>query len=102
LKKYVGFEVHIPVSYEDLHLLGYNTVQSIESQLMFQRNMSPPSMKKAVSRVHMLDACFTLVFLLDSHFNPEDGSDMPPKRQLTYYMALYTRKHNTAVLNINP
>jgi hypothetical protein len=64
--------------------------------------MSPPSTKKAASRPHMLDACFMLVFLLDSLFNPEDGSDMPPECQLTYYMALYTRRHNSSLLNIIP
>jgi hypothetical protein len=28
--------------YEDFYLRGYNTVQSVESQLTFRRNMSPP------------------------------------------------------------
>jgi hypothetical protein len=30
-----------PYTIKEFYLLGYNTVQSIESQLTFQRNMSP-------------------------------------------------------------
>jgi hypothetical protein len=29
--------------YEEFHLLGYNALYSVQSQLMFRRNMSPPS-----------------------------------------------------------
>jgi hypothetical protein len=37
---------------EEYHLLGYNAVQSIESQVTFQSNILPPS-----SIEELLDAC---------------------------------------------
>jgi hypothetical protein len=40
---YVGFETHSS-GYEEFYLLGYNAVQSAESQQMFWRNRSPPSL----------------------------------------------------------
>jgi hypothetical protein len=55
--------------YEMSYLLGYCTVQSIEIQLTFRRNMSPPS---------SIIACYLLhiVVLLDWFFDPDNGGDM--------------------------
>jgi hypothetical protein len=64
-------------------------MSSAESQLTFQRNMSPPSSglmskpckKPAGSRQQVKDICFDCClfhagFLLGLLFNPEDGGDM--------------------------
>lgn len=40
---YKGFKVLIVVDYEELCLLEYNAMQSGESQLMFGRNILPPT-----------------------------------------------------------
>jgi hypothetical protein len=61
----------------EFYLLGCNTVESIGSQLTFQRNMSPPSSQSKntpskSSDYYLLHAGF----LLGLFFNPEDGGDM--------------------------
>jgi hypothetical protein len=43
--KHVGYEVLTVVIYEEFCHLGYNFVQSVESQLTFWRNMLPPSLR---------------------------------------------------------
>jgi hypothetical protein len=57
--------------YEEYYLLGYYAVKPVESQLTFQRNMSPPSSgpknKPSYDRNHhkgLLATCFTLISCL--------------------------------------
>jgi hypothetical protein len=51
--------------HEEYYLLGYNAVQSVESQ---------PT----------LATCFHDGFLIGLFFDPEDGGDVLPKCQLTF------------------
>jgi hypothetical protein len=62
---------------EEYYLLGYNAVQSVESQPTFRRNISPP-----FSGSNKLAACLHAGILLGL-FYPEDWTDVPPKRRLT-------------------
>jgi hypothetical protein len=62
------------------YLLGYNAVQSIETQPTFRKKkMSPPSSwsKKKPSKKPVTTAtCFHPGFLLGLFFTLEDGGDM--------------------------
>jgi hypothetical protein len=76
--------ITIYVCFEEVYLLGYNTVQSVESKPTFRRNMSPPSSgsknKPGAKQgsgssgysCHLLQAGFFLGLFV----NPEDGGDM--------------------------
>jgi hypothetical protein len=55
--------------YEKFCLLGYNTICSVESQPVFQRNMSHSSSGSK----NKPGTDFTLVALFGLFFNPEDG-----------------------------
>jgi hypothetical protein len=64
--------------YEELYLLGYNAMLSVENQHTFRRNMSPSSSgsknrrrKKPGSSCHLLSRCFLILF-----FDSEDGGDV--------------------------
>jgi hypothetical protein len=73
--------------YEEFYLLGYNSVYSAESQLMFRRHMThlssglknkpskKPAWKQVASRA-LLAIWFHARFLLGLIFDPEDGADM--------------------------
>jgi hypothetical protein len=50
-----------------MYLLGYNAMQSVESQPTFRRNMPPPSPGSA-----LLATCLYAGFLLGLFFDPED------------------------------
>jgi hypothetical protein len=74
---------------EEFYLLKCNAMQPTESQLMFQRNMSPPSsgLKNMLSKKlawnrqqsHSFGCCLLHAgFLLSLLFNPEDRSNMLP------------------------
>jgi hypothetical protein len=55
---------------KELYLRRYNDMLSVESQLAFQRNMSPPF--SGGSNWYLLH----IGFLLGLFFNPEDEGDM--------------------------
>jgi hypothetical protein len=70
--------------YEESYLLGYNAVQSIESQPTFRRNMSPTSAgskKKSSSACHLLSRWFLTRLILRPW---RLRRHVPPKRQLTF------------------
>jgi hypothetical protein len=71
--------------YEEYHLLWYNAVWSVDCQPRFRRIISPPSSgsKKLVELETSSLPAFTLVSCSAYFFDPEDGSDVPPKRRLT-------------------
>jgi hypothetical protein len=64
----VGFEDLTSFGYEEFYLLGYRSLQSIEIQLTFRRNISPPS---SLIACYLLHTCF----LLDWFFDPDN---VPP------------------------
>jgi hypothetical protein len=59
---------------EELHLLGHNAVQSIESLLAFHRNTPPPSPGSKNKPSMKPAGCYLLRtgFLLGLFFNPEN------------------------------
>jgi hypothetical protein len=76
-------------------ILGYNAVQSVESQPMFRRNMSPPSLrlKSEVSKKpEGRSTCYLLHigFLLGLFFDPEDGGDMFPRNVGLFFNWLHS------------
>jgi hypothetical protein len=84
---------------KEYYLLGYNTVQSVESQPTFRRKPSKITVWK-------LQACFRSGILF-SLFDPEDGGDMfqwNVSWLSTEYMALHPRRIfiTTAVRTSNP
>jgi hypothetical protein len=57
------------IGYEELYLMGYNALKSVERQPTFRSNTSPSSSWFAFCLLH---ACFLLGLLL----HPEDGGDV--------------------------
>jgi hypothetical protein len=67
--------------HEEFYLLGYNAVQSGESQQRFRRNITPPSSglkSKTKTRMKLPGPCclFHDGFWLGIPFEAEDGGDM--------------------------
>jgi hypothetical protein len=77
----VGSEVLNSRGYEELWLLGYNAVQSVESQLAFRKKMWPSflgSKNKPSKKPEelCLPTCFHAGFLLGLFFDPEDSGEL--------------------------
>jgi hypothetical protein len=58
---------------EEIYLWKYNEVQSVESQLTFRRNISPPSSGSKNKRNKVSVTSFHACFLIGTLFDPEDG-----------------------------
>jgi hypothetical protein len=90
---------------EHLYLLGYNAVQSVESQLTFRRNLSLTSSgsKGKPSKKPTWSTQQTEI-LLDLFFDPESGGGMSLRNigwLSTDYTALYPRRQNSNFNCIN-
>jgi hypothetical protein len=76
--------------YEEFYLLGYNYVQSVESQPTFRRNISPPS---------LLATCFHVGFLFGLVFDFEVRRCMFLRNVCWLpvdYTALHPRRYNSS------
>jgi hypothetical protein len=110
--------------HEEFHLLGYNSVQSSESQQTFRRNMWPPSsgsknkpskiaalhfppfsyiIRKFAKPIVRLTTCFNGGFLLGLFLKPEDVDNMYSGNigwLSTGYTALYLRRWNSLITHM--
>jgi hypothetical protein len=70
------FISHFITRSEELYLVGFNAVKSVESQRTFRRNISAPSScSKNKPSIGLLVTCFDADFFLVLLFDPEDGDD---------------------------
>jgi hypothetical protein len=68
--------------YEEFYLLGYNAMQSVESQLMFGRNTLPPSLVSKNTLCLLPASCWFLAWLILWPWRCT--RHVPPKRQLAF------------------